>query len=84
MKSTIPTRLLRSRPVKLKYIVIILAIIDLAILPHANPATDAAHVIAVFVGWFFNAMLRKGKDLTAPVTAIAVWLDNLIHRKRLQ
>lgn len=64
--------------VKLKYIVIALALIDLAILPHANPATDAAHLLAAFTGWLFNVMLRKGKDITAPVTAIAVWLDKLI------
>ena len=69
--------------VKLKYIVITLAIIDAALLPHVNPATDAAHLGAAFIGWAFNNMLRKGKDLTAPVTAIAVWLDNIIHRKRL-
>lgn len=69
--------------VKLKYIVITLAIIDAALLPHVNPATDVAHLGAALIGWAFNNMLRKGKDLTAPVTAIAVWLDNIIHRKRL-
>lgn len=69
--------------VKIKYIVITLAIIDAALLPHVNPATDAAHLGAAFIGWAFINMLRKGKDLTAPVTAIAVWLYNIIHRKRL-
>ena len=70
-------------PVKLKYIVIVLAVVDAALLPHVNPATDAAHLGAAFMGWAFNNMLRKGKDLTAPVTAIAVWIYNIIHRKRL-
>jgi membrane associated rhomboid family serine protease len=68
-------------PVKIKYIVIILALIDLAILPHANPATDAAHLMAVFTGWLFNAMLRKGKDITTPVTVIAVWIYGLFAKK---
>ena len=68
--------------VKLKYIVITLAIIDIALIPHVNPATDAAHLGAAFTGWAFNYMIRKGKDLTAPVTAVAVWLDKLIHKKR--
>lgn len=70
-------------PVKIKYIVIALVLVDLALLPHVNPATDAAHVGAAATGWLFNYMLRKGKDLTAPVTAVAVWIDTLIHRKRI-
>jgi len=68
--------------VKIKYIVIALAIIDVAILSNVNPATDAAHLGAAFVGWLFNTMLRKGKDITKPVTAVAVWLDSVIHSKR--
>ena len=70
-------------PVKLKYIVIALAIIDAAMLPHTSPASDAAHLGAAFTGWAFNSMLRKGKDITAPVTAIAVWLDKIATRNRL-
>ena len=70
--------------VKIKYIVITLAVIDAALLPHINPATDAAHLGAALTGWLFNTMLRKGKDITSPVTAIAIWLDSLIHRKRIQ
>lgn len=69
-------------PVKIKYIVIALAIIDIAMLPHVNPATDAVHLGAAFIGWAFNSLLRKGKDLTAPVTAIAVWIDSLVQRKK--
>ena len=69
-------------PVKIKYIVITIALIDLAILPHANPATDAAHVGAAFIGWLFNAMLRKGKDMTLPVTAVAVWISSLATRRK--
>lgn len=68
--------------VKIKYIVIALAIIDVAILSNVNPATDAAHLGAAFIGWLFNTMLRKGKDITKPVTAVAVWLDSVIHSKR--
>lgn len=70
-------------PVKIKYIVIILALVDLAILPNANPATDIAHAGAAALGWFFTVMIRKGKDITTPVTAVAVWIDTLIHRKRI-
>ena len=59
-----------------------LAIIDAAMLPHTSPASDAAHLGAAFTGWAFNSMLRKGKDITAPVTAIAVWLDKIATRNR--
>ena len=70
-------------PVKIKYIVITLVLIDLAVLPHANPVTDAVHLGAALVGWLFNRMLSKGKDITLAVTTVAVWLDKLIHRKRI-
>ena len=67
-------------PVKIKYIVITLAIIDIAMLPHVNPATDAVHLAAACIGWLFNTLLRKGKDITTPVTTVAVWFDSLFHK----
>lgn len=67
-------------PVKIKYIVIALAIIDVAMLPNVNPVTDAVHLAAALTGWAFNSMLRKGKDITAPITAIAVRIDSLVHK----
>lgn len=69
-------------PVKIKYIIIALVLIDLAILPQANPATDAVHLGAAGLGWFFNRMLSKGKDITMPVNTVSVWIDNLFHRKK--
>ena len=65
-------------PVKIKYIVIALAIIDVALLPNVNPSTDAVHLAAALTGWLFNRLLRKGKDITTPITAVAVWLDRII------
>ena len=65
-------------PVKIKYIVLVIAIVDVAMLPHVNPSTDLIHLGAAAVGWAFHYLLRKGKDITAPVTAVAVWLDTLI------
>ena len=64
-------------PVKIKYIVIALAIIDIAMLPNVNPATDLVHLGAAAIGWAFNYLLRKGKDITSPITAVAVWLDKI-------
>ena len=68
-------------PVKIKYIVIALAIVDAAMLPHVNPVTDAVHLAAGLTGWAFNAMLRKGKDITAPISAIAVRIESLLRKK---
>ena len=68
-------------PVKIKYIVIAIAIIDVAMLPKVNPATDLVHLGAAAVGWAFHYLLRKGKDITTPVTAVAVWLDKLLGKK---
>lgn len=64
-------------PVKIKYIVIALAIIDVAMLPNVNPATDLVHLGAAAIGWAFNYLLRKGKDITSPITAVAVWLNKI-------
>ena len=64
-------------PVKIKYIVIAIAVIDVAMLPNVNPATDLVHLGAAATGWAFHFLLRKGKDITKPVTAVAVLLDKL-------
>jgi membrane associated rhomboid family serine protease len=68
-------------PVKIKYIVIALAVVDLSMLPNVNPVTDAVHLAAGLTGWAFNSMLRKGKDITAPISAIAVRIDSLFRKK---
>lgn len=66
--------------VKLKYIVIALALTDIALLPWVNPATDAAHLGAVLTGWLFYRLLRKGIDITSPVNRIYVLLSNLFSK----
>ena len=70
--------------VKLKYIIIALALVDAALLPSVNPATDAAHLGGALVGWMFYRLLAKGKDLTAPVTAIAIRIYGLFSKRRLR
>lgn len=65
-------------PVKIKYIVLVIGIIDVAMLPHVNPATDLIHLGAAATGWAFHYLLRKGKDITAPVTAVAVLIDRIL------
>ena len=67
--------------VKLKYIVIALALTDIALLPWVNPATDAAHLGSVLAGWVFYRLMRKGIDITAPVSRIYVLFSNLFSKK---
>lgn len=69
-------------PVKLKYIIIILGVTDAALIPSINPASDAAHLGGVLTGWLFYRLLVKGRDLTAPVTAVAIWLYGLFNKNR--
>lgn len=52
-------------PVKLRNLVIALALIDLALLPKTNPGTDFAHLGAALSGWCFSKSLRRGHDITA-------------------
>jgi len=70
--------------VKIKYIVIALALIDLALFPRTNPATDLAHAAAAATGFLFVRMLSKGRDITRPVTAFFVWINRIFKRKRLE
>lgn len=69
-------------PVKIKHIVAALVLVDIALLPHVSPAYDAAHFGAIAMGWLFNRMLGKGKDITLPVTRVAVWLDKKIQSRK--
>lgn len=71
-------------PVKIKYIVIALALIDIALFPRTNPATDLAHAAAAASGYLFNRLLGKGIDMTRPVTAFFVWINGFFTRKRLE
>lgn len=69
--------------VRLKYIVMVLALIDIALFPRTNPATDLAHAAAAVAGYLFVRLLSKGVDITRPVTAFFVWINGLF-RKRIE
>jgi len=65
--------------VKIKWLVAALGLVDIAMLPHLNPASDLAHAGAAAMGWYFQYMLRKGTDITLPLSklyaSIAEWLE---------
>lgn len=67
--------------VKIKWIVIALGIIDVAMLPHMSPPSDLAHLGAAFMGWLFQDRLRKGRDITKPLTDLYVKICDIIDRR---
>jgi membrane associated rhomboid family serine protease len=60
-------------PVRLKYIVLVLIILDILRLSSPNAGGHFAHLGGAFYGYLFVSMLDKGKDIGA-------WCDNLIDR----
>ncbi len=77
-------RLLLIGDVKLKYIVIVLILLDLfGIAGLDNTGGRFAHLGGVMFGWIFIAMLRQGTDLSAPVNRLFDTIQRLFSgRKR--
>ncbi len=64
-------RLLFLGEVKLKYIVLVLIILDLARIINAeNVGGYVSHIGGVIFGWFYIFMLRKGTDFTLPLQSL--------------
>ena len=57
--------------VKLKYIAIIITVLDLILIPEGNAGGHIAHLGGAFYGFFFAQQLKKGKD-------ISKWFDSLM------
>ncbi len=59
--------LLLIGPVRLKYIALVLVLMDLLFLSRGNTGGHFAHLGGAFMGWFFVYQLReKGNDLSIP------------------
>lgn len=57
--------------VQLKYIAIIIAVLDLILIPEGNAGGHIAHLGGAFYGFFFAQQLKKGND-------ISKWFDSLM------
>lgn len=68
--------------VPVKYLAIGLGVINIALIPNINPATDFAHLGAVLTGYLYVRCHKHGKDITKPVTAAAVWIDKICDKFR--
>lgn len=69
--------------ISIKYLVVALVVVDVALIPNINAATDFAHLGAICMALLFNKLYREGKDITQPITSFFIWLDNQL-RKKLQ
>lgn len=69
-------------PVKLKILVILLALIDITLLTKTNPGTDFAHLGAALSGWCFIKFIRRGYDITACVNKLFLWIYSATQKIR--
>jgi len=68
-------------PVKLKYIALVLIVLDLILMPKGNTGGHLAHLGGAFMGWFFVYQLReKGNDLSIPFNNIIEKITGLWAR----
>jgi len=76
-------RLLLIGDVKLKYIVLVLILLDLfGIAGMDNTGGRVAHLGGVVFGWIFITMLRQGTDPTIPVNRFFDWGARLVSGRR--
>jgi membrane associated rhomboid family serine protease len=76
-------RLLLIGDVKLKYIVLVLILLDLfGIASLDNTGGHLAHLGGVAFGWIFVAMLRRGNDIAAPVNRVLDAVSRIGSGKR--
>lgn len=68
-------------PVKLKYIALVLFLIDLLSIDKENPGGHIAHLGGAIYGMAYAASLRKGNDLGKPYTVFVAWLSSLFTKK---
>lgn len=66
--------------IPVKYLAIALAVVNVALIPNINPATDFAHIGAALLGFLYVKSHRHGTDITKPITSVVVWLDKLFNK----
>jgi membrane associated rhomboid family serine protease len=71
-------RLLFLGDVKLKYIVLVLLILDLVgVASTTNSGGHLAHLGGAVMGYVFAARLRAGQDLSAPINRVIDWFTDI-------
>ncbi|MFS8617576.1 MAG: rhomboid family intramembrane serine protease [Solitalea sp.] len=73
--------LLLLGPVKLKYIALVLVILDFLSIAGSNPGGMIAHLGGALFGFLFIRQLRKGNDFSKPFMKVVDGLGSLFRRK---
>lgn len=73
--------LLLLGPVKLKYIAMVLVILDFLSIAGSNPGGMIAHLGGALFGFLFIKQLRKGSDWSRPFMKIIDGINSLFKRK---
>ncbi|MDD3907037.1 MAG: rhomboid family intramembrane serine protease, partial [Bacteroidales bacterium] len=77
-----PIRIFLLGSLKLKYLAIIMVVLDVLSLNGDNAGGSLAHLGGALAGLVFGYSLRRGVDLTAWVNPILDWFVNLMPRRR--
>jgi len=76
-------RLLLIGDVKLKYIVLVLILLDLfGMASMENTGGHIAHLGGVVFGWIFVSMLRRGNDISVPINSFFDSVSRLMSGKK--
>ncbi len=67
--------------VKLKYIAIVVVVIDLLSISGGNAGGHIAHLGGALFGYFFAIRLKKGKDITKGFSATMDWLFSMFKSR---
>lgn len=93
--TTVPNyvvRLVLIGPIKLKYIALVLVLIDFIFIPDGNAGGHFGHLGGALFGFIYASQLKQGRDLTVDFLKPIYWIKNgipkrqskikVVHRKR--
>ena len=67
--------------VQLRYIAVVLVILDLIAIPDGNAGGRIAHIGGAIMGWYFIIALRKGLDFSKPINKTISFIRNPFKKK---
>lgn len=76
-----PVRLFLLGEFKLKYMAVVMVLVSMLGVTSDNAGGEFAHLGGAFVGYLYAVSLRRGKDLSRPVSKLIDKLTNLFRRK---
>jgi membrane associated rhomboid family serine protease len=69
-------------PVKIKWIAVVLVVIDLISIPNPNTGGHIAHLGGALLGFFYIKQLQLGNDLAAPFQAVIHFFSKIFSGKK--